>query len=75
MTMKEYTLDDTQQKLDDISNISLFLKSGSCPSNISCELMEHLQEEIELAQSMLSFLIHAPSIKAQIEMDSMPELP
>lgn len=65
MTMKEYTLSDVESKLNAISNISVFLTNGDCPDDIAVNLRNHLHDEIETLQGMLSFIRLYPEIKAQ----------
>ncbi|MGF1765133.1 RstC protein [Aliivibrio kagoshimensis] len=56
MTTHEYTLNDVEQKLDIISNISIFLNTESCTNEIRRTLMDHLQNEIESMQGILLFV-------------------
>ncbi|EGU0147484.1 RstC protein [Vibrio parahaemolyticus] len=65
MTVKEYTLTDVEEKLNDIASITLFLSSGSCPKEISFNLMDHLQDEIENLQHIVGFMALYPELKAQ----------
>ncbi|MEL7385176.1 MAG: RstC protein [Pseudomonadota bacterium] len=74
MTVKEYTLLDAEDKLSDIANISIFLQSGACPNSICDNLRDHLHEEIENLQGMLSFMRLYPELKAQELAESKPEI-
>ncbi|EJB8542875.1 RstC protein [Vibrio parahaemolyticus] len=65
MTVKEYTLSDAEDKLNNIAAISMFLNSGACPKEISFNLYDHMHDEIENLQGMLSFMRLYPEIKAQ----------
>ena len=65
MTVKEYTLSDLESKLNEISNISIFLGNGDCPKEMASNLHEHMHDEIENLQGMLSFMRLYPEIKAQ----------
>ncbi|EHZ2538534.1 RstC protein [Vibrio parahaemolyticus] len=65
MTVKEYTLSDLESKLNEISNISMFLGTGDCPKEMASNLHEHMHDEIENLQGMLSFMRLYPEIKAQ----------
>lgn len=65
MSIQEYTLMDLESKLNQISNMSLFLATGSCPDSISSELHDHLHEEVETLQSMIAFMLHYSEIKAK----------
>ncbi|TKF20764.1 RstC protein [Vibrio genomosp. F6] len=56
MTIKGYTFTDAESKLNDISNISVFLSTGSCPKEISFGLIDHMHDEIETLQGILSFI-------------------
>lgn len=70
MTIKEYTLSDLESKLDEISNISIFLGTGNCPKEIAFNLHDHMQNEIETLQSMMSFMRLAPQITAESKLES-----
>ncbi|HCE1484563.1 RstC protein [Vibrio parahaemolyticus] len=76
MTIKEYTLSDLESKLNEISNISLFLGTGDCPKEIAFSLHDHMHEQIEQLQGMVSFMRLYPEIKAQelAESKQEPEL-
>lgn len=65
MTIKEYTLEDAESKLNEIADTSLFLSSGSCPSDISSNLMDHMLDEIDTLQGILSFMRVYPELKAK----------
>lgn len=56
MTIKGYTFSDAESKLNDISNISVFLSTGACPKELSFELIDHMHGEIESLQGILSFI-------------------
>ncbi|MDD9180725.1 MULTISPECIES: RstC protein [Aliivibrio] len=62
MTVKEYTLTDLEAKINNISSISMFLRTESCPKDISISLQDHMQEEIENLQGILSFMQIYPQI-------------
>ncbi|AIL70634.1 RstC protein [Vibrio vulnificus] len=64
MTIKEYTLQDAEAKLNEISNIALFLSSGSCPGEMTQNLNNHMLDEIETLQGILSFMRVYPELKA-----------
>ncbi|ELV8768490.1 RstC protein [Vibrio vulnificus] len=64
MTIKEYTLQDAEAKLNEISHIALFLSSGACPIEMSKNLNSHMLDEIETLQSILSFMRVYPELKA-----------
>ncbi|HDM8044644.1 TPA: RstC protein [Vibrio campbellii] len=74
MTIKEYTLSDLESKLNEISNISIFLGTGDCPREIAYELHDHMNEQIESLQGMLSFMRLYPQLKAQELAESKQEL-
>ncbi|HIF5576202.1 TPA: RstC protein [Vibrio parahaemolyticus] len=65
MTIKEYTLSDAEDKLNHIAAISMFLNSGACPTEILFNLYDHMHDEIENLQGILSFMRLYPEIKAQ----------
>lgn len=65
MTVKEYTLSDAEDKLNNIANLSIFLNSGACPKEISYNLMDHMHEEIESLQGMLGYMRILPQLKAK----------
>jgi hypothetical protein len=65
MTIQEYTLTDLEDKLTDISNVSLFLTTGACPEEIASRLHEHMHEQIENLQGMMSHMRLYPLIKAE----------
>lgn len=65
MTVKEYTLSDAEDKLNNIAQMSMFLQSGACPAEISLNLYDHMHEEIENLQGMLSFMRLYPELKAR----------
>ena len=65
MTVKEYTLSDAEAKLNEISNISIFLSTGDCPQEIAYNLQDHMQEQIETLQGMISYMRIYPQIKAK----------
>ncbi|EID0063028.1 RstC protein [Vibrio vulnificus] len=64
MTIKEYTLQDAEAKLNEISHIALFLSSGACPIEMAKNLNSHMLDEIETLQSILSFMRVYPELKA-----------
>ena len=70
MTAKEYTLTDLELKINEISSISMFLSTGSCPKEIAFNLQDHMQDEIENLQGMVSYMKVYPQIKAQEQLDS-----
>ncbi|MEZ8605540.1 RstC protein [Vibrio sp. 10N.222.49.A3] len=70
MTAKEYTLTDLEVKINEISSISMFLSTGSCPKEIAFNLQDHMQDEIENLQGMVSYMKVYPQIKAQEQLDS-----
>nr|AKN38108.1 hypothetical protein [Vibrio tasmaniensis] len=70
MTVKEYTLSDLESKLNEISNISIFLGTGDCPKEIAYNLHDHMNDQIEELQGMVSFMRIYPQIKAQEQLDS-----
>ncbi|CAK2193928.1 RstC protein [Vibrio crassostreae] len=70
MTVKEYTLSDLESKLNEISNISIFLGTGDCPKEISYNLHDHMNDQIEELQGMVSFMRIYPQIQAQEQLDS-----
>ncbi|MEZ8013969.1 RstC protein [Vibrio sp. FF112] len=70
MTVKEYTLSDLESKLNEISNISIFLGTGNCPKEIAYNLHDHMNDQIEELQGMVSFMRIYPQIKAQEQLDS-----
>lgn len=74
MTMKEYTLSDVESKLNAISNISIFLGTGDCPDEIAFNLRDHMHDEIENLQGMLSFIRLYPELKAQEQQASNPQI-
>lgn len=65
MTVKEYTLSDLESKLNEISNISVFLGTGDCPREIAYNLHDHMHEQIEQLQGMVSFMRLYPKLKAK----------
>lgn len=65
MNVKEYTLSDLESKLNEISNISMFLGTGDCPKEMASKLHGHMQDEIENLQGMLSFMRLYPDIKTE----------
>jgi hypothetical protein len=65
MTVKEYTLSDAEDKLNNIAQMSMFLQSGACPAEISLNLYDYMHEEIENLQGMLSFMRLYPELKAR----------
>ena len=65
MSIREYTLTDAESKLNDIAGISLFLSAGSCPKELESKLIDHMQDEIETLQGMLSFMRIYPELKAK----------
>ncbi|RBW65974.1 RstC protein [Vibrionales bacterium C3R12] len=65
MTAKEYTLSDLESKLNEISNISIFLGTGDCPGEIASSLHSHMHDQIDQLQGMMSFMRVYPQIKAQ----------
>ncbi len=65
MTIKEYTLTDLEDKLTDISNISLFLTTGACPDEVSYTLTDHMHQNIEKLQSMICQMKLYPLMKAR----------
>ena len=71
MTAKEYTLSDLESKLNEISNISIFLGTGDCPKEIAYDLHDHMNGQIEELQGMVSFMRIYPQIKAQEQLDSL----
>lgn len=71
MTVKEYTLSDLESKLNEISNISIFLGTGDCPKEIAYSLHDHMNDQIEELQGMVSFMRIYPQIKAQEQLDSL----
>ncbi len=79
MNIQEYTLSDLESKVNEISNISLFLGTGDCPKEIAFNLHDHMHEQIESLQGMLSFMRHYPTLKARelaeeaLNPDSKPE--
>ncbi|MEZ8790647.1 RstC protein [Vibrio splendidus] len=70
MTAKEYTLTDLEVNINEISSISMFLSTGSCPKEIAFNLQDHMQDEIENLQGMVSYMKVYPQIKAQEQLDS-----
>ncbi|MFV8453315.1 hypothetical protein ACNO65_25140, partial [Vibrio campbellii] len=56
----DFSLSDLESKLNEISNISLFLGTGDCPKAISFELHDHMHHQIEQLQSMVSSMRFAP---------------
>ncbi|MEZ8902614.1 MULTISPECIES: RstC protein [unclassified Vibrio] len=70
MTAKEYTLTDLEEKINEISSISMFLSMGSCPKEIAFNLQDHMQDEIENLQGMVSYMKVYPQIEAQEQLDS-----
>lgn len=70
MTVKEYTLSDLESKLNEISNISIFLGTGDCPKEIANDLYDHMNDQIEELQGMVSVMRINPKIKAQEQLDS-----
>lgn len=70
MTVKEYTLTDLEVKINEISNISVFLGTGCCPKEIAFNLQDHMHDEIVNLQGMLSFMRIYPQIKAQERAES-----
>ncbi|MEZ8168035.1 MULTISPECIES: RstC protein [unclassified Vibrio] len=70
MTVKEYTLSDLESKLNEISNISIFLGTGDCPKEIAYNLHDHINDQIEELQGMVSFMRIYPQIQAQEQLDS-----
>ncbi|MEZ8288058.1 MULTISPECIES: RstC protein [unclassified Vibrio] len=70
MTVKEYTLSDLESKLNEISNISIFLGTGDCPKEIAYSLHDHMNDQIEELQGMVSFMRIYPQIKAQEQLGS-----
>ena len=70
MTVKEYTLSDLESKLNEISNISIFLGTGDCPKEIAYNLHDHMNDQIEGLQRMVSFMRIYPQIKAQEQLES-----
>lgn len=71
MTVKEYTLSDLESKLNEISNISIFLGTGNCPKEIAYNLHDHMNDQIEELQGMVSFMRIYPQIQAQEQLDSL----
>ncbi|MEZ8932385.1 MULTISPECIES: RstC protein [unclassified Vibrio] len=71
MTVKEYTLSDLESKLNEISNISIFLGTGDCPKEIAYNLHDHINDQIEELQGMVSFMRIYPQIQAQEQLDSL----
>ena len=71
MTVKEYTLTDLEVKINEISSISMFLSTGSCPKEISFNLQDHMQDEIDKLQIMVSSMKVSPKIQAQEQLDSL----
>ncbi len=65
MSNQEYKLSDLESKLNEISNISLFLSTGDCPKEIAFSLHDHMHEQIETLQGMMSHMRLYPLIKAQ----------
>lgn len=65
MTAKEYTLSDLESKLNEISNISIFLGTGDCPKEIALNLHDYMHDQIEQLQGMISFMQIYPQIIAE----------
>lgn len=59
--MNQYSLLDAKQRLDSISDIAIFVHSNACPQDIRFKLIDHLQDEIETLQFMLSFMHYCES--------------
>lgn len=75
MTAKEYTLTDLEVKINEISNVSMFLATGSCPKEIAFNLHDHMQDEIETLQAMVSYMKVYPQIQAQVQIDKLLKEP
>jgi hypothetical protein len=71
MTVKEYTLTDLEVKINEISNVSMFLATGSCPKEIAFNLHDHMQDEIETLQAMVSYMKLYPQILAKEQLDKL----
>lgn len=66
MTHKGYTLDDVESLANDISNINVFVMSGSVSNReVIFPVMDELQSKIEQLQSAISYVRLAPSVLAE----------
>lgn len=66
----DFSLYDVELKLNEISNISLFLGTGDCPKSVSFDLHDHMHQQIESLQSIVGFIRRGPSVRKDLGLDS-----
>ncbi|EGU42106.1 hypothetical protein [Vibrio scophthalmi] len=74
MTIREYTLLDVSDSVNELHNIALYLNSGAFTEEIADKVTFLMLERIEELQSNLSFMRLYPELKAEELADNVSNL-